>query len=182
MIQGQLNHSDAAQYIRQLKDHIDELKAEVRHPWVLRHPRPALTGAAGPRTLHPRVPQDSVCCTHGFLGTHILHPWVLGDLYPAPMGAVGPTSYTHKCWGICTQYPRVLGSPTSCTHGCCGTHVLHPRVLQDPVPCTHRCWGIRALHPWVLGDLYPVPMGAMGPPYRVQHPRNVSGTRPWGGG
>ncbi|XP_015706861.1 EVI5-like protein isoform X1 [Coturnix japonica] len=35
MIQGQLNHSDAAQYIRQLKDHIDELKAEVRHPWVL---------------------------------------------------------------------------------------------------------------------------------------------------
>ncbi|XP_015706862.1 EVI5-like protein isoform X2 [Coturnix japonica] len=30
MIQGQLNHSDAAQYIRQLKDHIDELKAEIR--------------------------------------------------------------------------------------------------------------------------------------------------------
>lgn len=109
MIQGQLNHSDAAQYIRQLKDHIDELKAEVRHPWVLRHPRPALTGAAGPRTLHPRVLQDSVCCTHGFLGTHVLHPWVLGDLYPAPMGAVGPTSYTHGCCGIRTLHPRVLG-------------------------------------------------------------------------
>ena len=63
MIQGQLNHSDAAQYIRQLKDHIDELKAEVRHPWVLRHPRPAPMGAGGP-----------VPCTHGCYGTCTLHP------------------------------------------------------------------------------------------------------------
>lgn len=45
MLQGQLNHSDAAQYIRQLKDHIDELKAEVRHPWVLRRRPPAPRGA-----------------------------------------------------------------------------------------------------------------------------------------
>lgn len=29
MIQGQLNHSDSSQYIRELKDQIDELKAEV---------------------------------------------------------------------------------------------------------------------------------------------------------
>ena len=57
MIQGQLNHSDAAQYIRQLKDHIDELKAEVRHPWVLGDPR-----------LHPWV-----------VGDPRLHPWVQGD-------------------------------------------------------------------------------------------------------
>lgn len=30
MIQGQLNNSDSSQYIRELKDQIDELKAEVR--------------------------------------------------------------------------------------------------------------------------------------------------------
>lgn len=29
MIQGQLNNSDSSQYIRELKDQIDELKAEV---------------------------------------------------------------------------------------------------------------------------------------------------------
>lgn len=29
-IQGQLNHSDSSQYIRELKDQIEELKAEVR--------------------------------------------------------------------------------------------------------------------------------------------------------
>lgn len=29
MIQGQLNNSDASQYIRELKEQIDELKAEV---------------------------------------------------------------------------------------------------------------------------------------------------------
>lgn len=28
-IQGQLNHSDSSQYIRELKDQIEELKAEV---------------------------------------------------------------------------------------------------------------------------------------------------------
>ena len=51
MIQGQLNHSDAAQYIRQLKDHIDELKAEVRHPWVLWHRKGCAHRGCGPCIL-----------------------------------------------------------------------------------------------------------------------------------
>lgn len=34
MIQGQLNHSDSSQYIRELKDQIDELKAESLSPWA----------------------------------------------------------------------------------------------------------------------------------------------------
>ena len=51
MIQGQLNHSDAAQYIRQLKDHIDELKAEVRHPWVLWHRKGCAHRVCGPCIL-----------------------------------------------------------------------------------------------------------------------------------
>lgn len=39
MIQGELNNSDSSQYIRELKDQIDELKAEVspekekQNPW-----------------------------------------------------------------------------------------------------------------------------------------------------
>lgn len=36
-IQGQLNHSDSSQYIRELKDQIEELKAEVR---LLKGPPP----------------------------------------------------------------------------------------------------------------------------------------------
>lgn len=40
-IQGQLNHSDSSQYIRELKDQIEELKAEVSAGWRGRGGSPA---------------------------------------------------------------------------------------------------------------------------------------------
>ncbi|XP_065715340.1 EVI5-like protein isoform X3 [Patagioenas fasciata] len=46
LLQGQLDHSDAAQYIRQLKGHIEELKAEIR---LLRGPLPFGAVALGTR-------------------------------------------------------------------------------------------------------------------------------------
>lgn len=42
-IQGQLNHSDSSQYIRELKDQIEELKAEVS-PGGARETRVSLAG------------------------------------------------------------------------------------------------------------------------------------------
>lgn len=46
-IQGQLNHSDSSQYIRELKDQIEELKAEVSAG----PPRPAREGLRARRVL-----------------------------------------------------------------------------------------------------------------------------------
>lgn len=36
-VQGQLNHTDSTQYIRDLKSQIDELKHEVRRPSLILH-------------------------------------------------------------------------------------------------------------------------------------------------
>lgn len=62
-IQGQLNHSDSSQYIRELKDQIEELKAEVGGAGGARGPRGAERGRPGvglrPRGVRARLQRRS---------------------------------------------------------------------------------------------------------------------------